>query len=102
MFRVLFQFRWVDDSCAGLIGSSMFVQIARRFGLFLMMLALTSPSASSRESGSSMLVFSVAMSPDVSFREEQINQTILKSVVLQASRLPDVAPCELHRPFQIV
>lgn len=78
------------------------IENAMRLGLICMVVALTSLSVSSREGGSSMLVFSVAMSSDVSFREQQINQTILQSLVLEAGRLADVAPCGLNRPFQTV
>lgn len=80
----------------------MLVWTARQFGLICLLLSLTSPPASSREGGSSMLAVSVAMSPEVSFREQQINETILKSLVLEARRLPDVTPCGLDRPFQVV
>jgi len=83
-------------------GNSMLVWTGRRFGLICLLLVLSSPLASSREGGSSMLVIDVAMSPDVSFREQQINQTILKSLVLEARQLPDVTPCGLSHPFQIV
>lgn len=48
-----------------------------------------------------MLLIHVATSPEISLREQHINQTILSSLLLVAGRIPDVAPCGLSRPFQI-
>ncbi|MDE2377291.1 hypothetical protein [Bradyrhizobium sp.] len=72
-----------------------------RFGVIGLLLAVASNPASSREGETSMLVIRVAMSPELSIRDQHIDLTILKSFVLSANRLPDVAPCKLSLPFQI-
>ncbi len=67
-----------------------------------LLLALTSGSVSSRESDKSMLGIHLEKSPELSFREQHINQIILNSLLsFAAPRLPDVAPCSLSQPFAI-
>jgi hypothetical protein len=67
-----------------------------------MSLALTSQPASSQEAGTSAILgIHLAMSPELSFYDQHVNQEILRALLLNARRLPDVAPCELSHPYQI-
>ncbi|EJN13438.1 hypothetical protein PMI42_03294 [Bradyrhizobium sp. YR681] len=71
-------------------------------GLVGMLLALTSRPASSRDgTHDGLLIVSLAMSPEISLREQYINQSILSSMVLGTRRLPDVATCDLHLLIQL-
>jgi len=79
----------------------MLVRNLRRLGIISAMLAVASFPASSREGETSILGIHLAMSPELSFREQHINQTILNSLLLEASRVPDVAQCGLSHPYQV-
>jgi hypothetical protein len=73
----------------------------RRLVVIILLLVLTGRPASSQNGETSTLSVRLAMSPDISIREQHINQTILRSLVLRARQFPDVAPCDLHDLFQI-
>jgi hypothetical protein len=64
-------------------------------------LSLTVGRASSREDDTTWLYFQVTTSPEISLREEYINQQILKYLLLYAERLPDVSPCRLSLPIAL-
>lgn len=79
----------------------MLIRNFTRIGVVCMSLALASPPGSSHEAETSILGIHLAMSPELSLYEQHINQTILNTLLLNARRLPDVAPCELSHPYQI-
>jgi hypothetical protein len=74
----------------------------RRFALIGVLLVLTSLPAASQGGGTSTMVVGFTTSPEISIREQHINQMILRDLVLTARQFPDVAPCDLQRLFQIV
>jgi hypothetical protein len=68
-----------------------------------MLLTLASPSASSQEEvKTSILEIHAVRSPELSLFDQHINQRILDSLLLNARRLPDVAPCDLSQPYSSV
>ncbi|MBR0959868.1 hypothetical protein [Bradyrhizobium japonicum] len=73
----------------------------RGLGVIGILLALASLPASSQEAETRILGIHLAMSPELSLYDQHINQEILDALLLNARRLPDVAPCELSRPYQI-
>jgi hypothetical protein len=79
----------------------MLIRNLRRLAVIGVLLALASNPALSREGGTSILGIHLATSPELSLREQHINQSILNSLLLAARRLPDVAPCQLDHPYQI-
>lgn len=64
-------------------------------------LSLSMGRASSGEDDATWLDFQITTSPEISLREEYINQQVLEQLLLAAGRLPDVRPCRLSLPFAI-
>ncbi|WP_441237496.1 hypothetical protein [Bradyrhizobium sp. 930_D9_N1_4] len=79
----------------------MLIRNFTRIGAICMSLALASPPVSSQEAETRILGIHLAMSPELSMYDQHIHQEILDALLLNARRLPDVAPCELSRPYQI-
>lgn len=69
--------------------------------MVILALSLSISSASSGEDGTTWLNFQITTSPEISLREEYINQQILEELLLAAGRLPDVRPCRLSLPYAI-
>lgn len=62
---------------------------------------LVSPPASSQQAETAILGIHLATSPELSLYDQHIHQTILDALLLNARRLPDVAPCNMSHPYQI-
>lgn len=73
----------------------------RGLGVIGILLTLASLPASSQEAETRILGIHLAMSPELSLYDQHIHQEILDTLLLNARRLPDVAPCELSQPYQI-
>ncbi|WP_340672447.1 hypothetical protein [Bradyrhizobium ottawaense] len=74
----------------------------RGLGVIGILLALASLPASSQEVKTSILGIHAVRSPELSLFDQHINQKILDRLLLNARRLPDVAPCDLSQPYQSV